>query len=121
MGGGAGRALATEMVEATVGDNGEPRFVPGKQYVSDITMTGYMTSTRKALMEWLDGSLKGDAAKLHADVTITPKTADGTPAPMHQYGDCMITRIEIPRLTAGSTELIEEKVTLRPARRTDSD
>jgi len=114
-----GGAVGTEMVEATVGNDGERRFTPGKQYVTDITMTGYMTSTRRDLIEWLNASLKGDASKLRADVTITPKTVDGTPAPMHQYGDCMITRIEIPRLTAGSTEPIEEKVTFRPTRRDD--
>lgn len=115
-----GGALATEMVEATVGnDDGERRFTPGKQYVSDITMTGYMTSTRRDLMRWLNASLKGDTSKLRADVTITPKTVDGTPGPMHQYGDCMITRIEILWLTAGSAEPIKEKVTFRPTRRND--
>jgi hypothetical protein len=114
-----GGAVDTEMVEATVGNDGERRFTPGKQYVSDITMTGYMTSTRKDLMEWLKASLAGDVSKLRADVTITPKMVDGTSGPAHQYGDCMITRIEIPRLGAGSTEPIEEKVTFRPTRRND--
>jgi hypothetical protein len=114
-----GGAVGTEMVEATVGNDGERRFTPGKQYVSDITLTGYMTSARRALIQWMSNSIAGVGDKLRADVTIRPKMVDGTPAPAHQYEDSMITRIEIPRLTAGSAEPIEEKVTFRPTRRND--
>lgn len=112
----SGGALCTEMVEATVGGDGERRFTPGKQYVSDITMVGYMTGSRKALMEWLKASAAGDTAKLRASITITPLKVDGSPAPAHNYSDCMITRIQVPRLSAGSAEPIEEVVVCKATR-----
>ncbi|MBI2883140.1 MAG: phage tail protein [Candidatus Methylomirabilis oxyfera] len=115
-----GGAVITDSVETMVDNDGQRKFTPGKQYVSDITMTGYLTSTstRRALIQWMNNSIAGKG-DLRADVTITPKLLDGTPGPAHQYEDSMITRIEIPRLTAGSKEPVEEKVTLRPMRRND--
>ena len=115
-----GGAVIVDSVEATVGNDGQRKFTPGKQYVSDITMTGYLTSTltRRALIQWMNNSI-GGAGDLRADVTITPKHIDGNPAPSHAYSDAMITRIKIPRLTAGSVEPIEDEVTLRPTRRAD--
>jgi len=111
-----GGAVVTESLEPTVDNDGQKRFTPGKQYVSEITLTGYMTSTRPNLMKWLNASIAGDSTKLRAEVTITPKTVDGSPAPAHAYSDTMITRIQIPILSAASAEPVEEKVTLRPTR-----
>lgn len=111
----SGGAKIQEVVEATVGNSPQRIFTPGKSYVSDLTLTGYMTPARKALMEWMKNSARG-TGDLRADVTITPKTIDGTPAPSHNYSDCMITRIQIPRLSAGSAEPVQEVVVCKATR-----
>lgn len=110
-----GGALMTEMVEATVGNDGERTFTPGKPYVSDLTLTGYMTTSRKALLQWMQNSARGKGP-LRVCLTIKPIRLNGLPGPARLYCRSLITRIQIPRLSAGSAEPIEEVVVIRPER-----
>jgi phage tail-like protein len=114
----SGGAKCVEVIEATVGNDGERRFTPGKAYVTDITLEGYMTPTRKALMTWMNNSARGQG-DLRADLTITPVNIDGSTGVNHNYYNCMITRIQIPRLSAGSAEPVREVVVLKAERYND--
>jgi len=114
-----GGAAEIETVEATVGNDGERRFTPGKAYVSDLTLTGYMTPSRKALLRWMQNSAKG-SGDLRRNVVISvegPRPID--PRPEHQYYECLISRIRIPSLSAGSSEPIQEVVVIKPTRYND--
>jgi hypothetical protein len=113
-----GGATAFEIVGETVSPTGARSFVPGKAYVTDLVLEGYMTGTRKALLTWMQNSAKG-TGDLRADVTITPILVDGTKAPPHRYYDCVIVRIKIPSLNSGSAEPVKEVVVLRPTRYDD--
>jgi hypothetical protein len=108
----SGGAVMVESVEETVGEDGSRSYTPGKQYVSDLTLIGYMTGTRRALMTWMKNSAAG-TGDLRADITVTPIKINGSPGPTYNYFDCMITHIKIPPLHAGSQTPIEEKLTIR--------
>ncbi len=110
-----GGATATELVEATVGNDGERRFTPGSTYITDITMTGYLTTTRRtALIDWINATAAGKDAR--RDLTITAFDDNGKPVRRERYEDCHIVRVCVPRLSAGSAEPIEEVVVIKATR-----
>lgn len=49
----SGGAVAIENIEATVGNDGSRQFKPGKAYVTDVELTGPVTPSRDAMLEWI--------------------------------------------------------------------
>ena len=113
-----GGATAFEIAGERPTPNGDRTYMPGKAYITDLVLTGYITGQRKALLVWMQNAAKG-TGDLRADVSITPILVDGTKAPAHDYYDCLIVRIVIPSLNAGSSEPVKEVVVLRPTRYND--
>jgi len=113
-----GGQVCIENVEATSSTSKQREYSPGKAYVSELTLSGYMTKSRKALLAWMQNSAKG-TGDLRADVSITPVKVTGDKAPAHNYYDCLICRIKIPPANSGSSDPIKEVVVLRPTRYND--
>ncbi|MEK7863222.1 MAG: phage tail protein, partial [Chloroflexota bacterium] len=110
---GGARAIVTH--EATVGNDGERRFTPGKAYVTDLELSGPLRATpRQALAQWLEDTRRGK--NVRRTVTITPIDQDGKAARTFVYADCLITLYRIPRLDASSAGPITETVVIRPGR-----
>lgn len=107
-----------ESIEQTVGKDGSRTYTPGKAYVTELTLTGYMTPTRKALLAWMQNTLRQQVDP-RIDVTIIPVDRNGRRGKRHEYSATLITRIKIPRLSAGSSDPIKEVVVLRPTRYND--
>jgi len=111
----SGGADVIETVESTTGPDGAPRFTPGKAFVSDLTLEGAVTSGRRALLQWLNDSAAGTGDG-RATVTVAPIPCDPTEPCWHQYLRCAIVRFAIPRLIAGSLDVLEDLVVIRPER-----
>jgi hypothetical protein len=106
---------SVEPAEATIGSDGERRFTPGKAYVTDLTLVGYMTPQRVALNRWLAATLAGTGDR-RSDVIVRAGDNDGGTSRAKHYLNGLITRIEIPKLRAGSADPIEEVVVIKPER-----
>lgn len=113
-----GGAVEVETIDTTVGGDGSRKYIPGKAYVTELTLTGYMTKTRKSLLRWMQESAGGGDSRRDVVITVEgPRPHD--PRPQFNYYDCLISRIEIPRLSAGSSDPVKERVVLRPERYND--
>mgnify|MGYP001764570731 CR=1 FL=1 len=86
--------------------------------MTELTLTGYMTKTRKSLLRWMQESASGGDSRRDVVITVEgPRPHD--PRPQFSYYNCLISRIEIPRLSAGSSDPVKEVVVLRPERYND--
>ena len=110
-----GGAWNFEVVETTAGGAAHREYTPGKSYVTELVLRGYMTPTRQALGQWLQNSARGQG-DLRANVEVTPLNLDGSEAPTHVYGDCLISKIEIPSLNINNADPVMEIVFCRPER-----
>lgn len=111
----AGGALATEMVEATTGNDGERRFRPGAPFITPLVLRRPITDRkRRALIDWLNETAAGNDVRRR--VTIVAFDENGKPVRTDIYEGCSIKEHCPPRLSAGSAEPIEEVVVLKATR-----
>jgi len=100
--------------ESTDSATGLRTYTPGLATVSDITLKGFITPTRKSLTTWLNKVFAGE--EMRSDITITSIKVDGTDGPQNHYFSCLITNYKFPTLDVTSAEPAEEVITCKAMR-----
>jgi len=87
---------------------------PGHKYIDTLTLRGPLTSGRKAMMEWINATVRGNEWK--RKVVVTEITADGSDGKTYNYLDCFPTRYVFPAFSASGTGNLYEEISIKPIR-----
>lgn len=128
-GGGAGAAVESvdgswirctggvptvEVIETTNQGSGLRTYSPGMSVVSDLTLEGFVSPTRAAIVGWCNQVFNGKETR--ADISKVPKKVDGTPGTPDNYFSCLLVRYKFPTCDVRSANPAREVLTVKPMR-----
>jgi hypothetical protein len=111
----SGGGDVVEVASATHGTDEHHKFRWGHNTVSPIQLGGYLTSDRKATLEWLKSTTAGGKSPRRT-LTISPLGTNGAVTKVHNYAECLIEEYVFPELSSHDHDTLRERVTIRPER-----
>jgi len=110
----SGGADIIEVATTTLGTDVYKTFAPGQTTVSPLSLEGYLTSDRVAMLTWIKAI--ADGAQPRRTVTIKPQNIEQKDTKHHNYYNVLIEEYIYPELAAQSHETLKEKIVLRAER-----
>jgi hypothetical protein len=111
-----GGALCIEIGDSSTGGDQRPPEGSTPKFVTEITLRGPMTKSRKWIGQNINDTIAGKTPRF--DLTLVEIMKDGSDGNGYNYSKCFITRYVYPRLSADGKGNLYEEVSIKPERLT---
>jgi len=109
----SGGDLTAEKAEASTGGAIHEQSTIGHNYISEITLTAYITPNQKVLSD-VANMVANQGKNERFTITITELAKDKSPVKTFVYDDCMFTSLDFPNFDSDGGEILCQTATFKP-------
>lgn len=111
----SGGEKRAEKVNVTHGESKHGEETVGHCEVSEIELEAYVTPDQKHFLDIAKKALV-DGENYRVDITVTELAKNKSVIKQYTYHDCLLVKLDLPRLQASSNDLITEVAAFKPQR-----